>query len=194
MMNIRDRFKAEFARTLRGFKYERTPNGIWFPKQKALFGGVFGYRVDDSEWKFAHNAWAYEGLDAMLSGWFNNGTAPSAYYIAPFSNNVAPTSSLKAADFPGTQGEYTGYTETTRQQWIPNGPSSGQSMSSSASPAKFTVGASAATVYGACLIATASGKGSTAGSMIAGALFGVGNTLNPGSTFSVQYILSAAPG
>ena len=193
-MTIRERFKAEFARALRNFRYERTGAGIYFPAQKMSFGGVFSTSVDGGAWSPKwHNTVALENLDAMLSCYLNNGSTPipTGFFVAPFVNNVAPTSSLTAATFAATQGEWTGYTQSTRVQWTPNGPSSGQTMSNSTAPATFTVGATAATVYGAAVIATASAKGATTGTLVGAALFGAANTLNPGSTLQVQYSLSA---
>lgn len=192
-MNILKQFKAEFARALRNFHYERSPNGLYFPKQKILFGGIFHVSQDGGPWVASHNTVALEGLDATLTCYYNNTAAPTAFYIAPFSNNTTPSSSLTAATFASTQGEYTGYTQATRVAWTPNGASSGQTVSNSNSPAQFTIGSSAATVTGAGLIATASGKGATTGVLSAAALFGSANSLNPGSTLSIQYSLSATP-
>lgn len=193
-MTIRERFKAEFLRALRNFRYERTDTGVLFPDQKMSFGGVFRTSVDGSAWSPEwHNTVALENLDAMLSCYFDNGAAaiPTGFFVAPFTNNVAPTSALTAATFTATQGEWTGYTQATRVQWVPNGASSGQTVSNSVAPATFTVGATAATVYGAAVIATVSAKSATTGTLVGAALFGAANTLNAGSTLQVQYSLSA---
>jgi hypothetical protein len=192
-MNIM-KFAAEFGRALRNFRYERTDAGVFFPLQKILFGGVFDVSQDFGPWVRSPNTVALEGLDAILTCYFTNTAPPSlGGFIAPFSNNTTPSSSLTAATFASTQGEYTGYTQTTRVQWTANGASSGQTVSNSNSPAQFTIGASAATVTGAGLIMGASAKGATTGTLAAAALFTSPNSLNPGSTLSIQYSLSAAP-
>ena len=188
-----NRLKAEFARALRNFHYERTENGVWFPAQKAGFGGIFATSVDGAPWQHHKNTVALEGLDAQLSTYFNNGAPPTGFYLAPFTNNVAPTSALTAALFASTLGEYTGYTQATRAAWVPNGPSAAQTVSNSNAPGAFTVGAAAVNVTGAALLATASAKGATTGVLVAAALFSTANSLNPGSTLKVQYSLAGTP-
>lgn len=190
-MKLTGRLKAEFARALRNFHYECSPAGLVFPRQRIVFGGVFATSVDGAPWQYDHNTVVLQGLDALLTAFFNNGTNPTGFYIAPFTNNTAPAGTLTGATFAAAQGEYTGYTQTARQQWVPNGASSGQSVSSSNAPATFTVGAAAVNITGAGLLATDSVKAGTTGTMIAAALFGAANSLNPGSTLKVQYTLSA---
>lgn len=190
---MKNRLLAEFARAMRNFRYERTENGVLFPAQKAAFGGFFSTSVDGGTWENHKNIVALEGLDAQLSCFFNNGSPPTAFYLAPFSNNVAPSSALTAATFASVQGEYTGYVETTRQPWTCDGNSAGQTVGNSNAPAVFTIGASAANLTGGALITTASAKGATTGKMIAAALFGSANSLSPGSTFRLKYSLGAIP-
>lgn len=182
----------EFARALRNFRYERTENGVWFAAQQVEFGGIFETSVDGSAWAPHKNTVTLPFLDKMLSDWFNSGTPPTGFYIAPFTNNVAPSSSLTAANFTATQGEYTGYTQSARVAWTSNGAASAQTVSNSNAPAEFTVGASATTIRGAGLI-TASAKGATTGVLVAAALFDVGNSMNPGSTIKIKYSLAGAP-
>jgi hypothetical protein len=186
MMTI-DRLKALFARAL------QNAVGLIIPPQRAALGGRFYISVDDGPWVPAKNTVVYEGLDAMLSCYFNSGAPPTGFYLAPFTNNTDPSPALTAATFTATQGEYVGYTEATRQTWVPNGNSVGQVMSSSDAPAVFTIGAAPASLLGAALIASASVKGSGTGKLIAAALFPVANTLNPGSTFKLWYSIGATP-
>lgn len=189
---IKTRFFAEFARALRNFKFERSPGGVLFTAQRVEVGGVFSHQLDGGAWQADHNAYALEALDKMLSDWFNNGSVPTAFYIAPFTNNVAPASTLKAVNFAATQGEFVGYTETDRQEWTPNGNAAAQTMSNSDAPAVFTGGASAATIRGAGML-TSSIKGGTAGLLVAAAAFGAANPLNPGGTLKIKYELVATP-
>ena len=185
-------WKAEFARAMRNFRYERTEHGVWFPAQKAGFGGIFETSVDGSGWAKHKNTVTLEYLDAILNGYFNASSAPVGFYIAPFTNNTATSSALTAATFAATQGEYTGYTQATRVGWTSNGPSAAQTVSNSNAPAEFTIGASAVNITGAGLL-TASAKGGTTGVLVAAALFSSPNSLNPGSTLKVKYSLAAAP-
>lgn len=189
---MKKNWMSEFARALRNFRYERTPNGIFFPQQKAAFGGVFSTQEEGGLWVPAQNTVTLEYLDQILSDWFNSGSPPTGFYIAPFLNNTAPTSALKASTFANTQGEYTGYTQTTRVQWVSNGASASQKVSNSNAPAEFTIGAQAANINGAGLL-TAPTKGATTGVLVAAAQFGTPNSLNPGSTLKIKYELSGAP-
>lgn len=179
-----ERLKTQFARALRG---------PMTAAEKAAFGGTFYTSVDGGPWMPSRNTVMLAYLDDLLSTYFNNGSPPAAFYIAPFTNDVEPTSALTAATFAGTQSEYTGYTETTRQEWVINGAAASQKVSNSAAPAEFTIGATATTVRGAALIAAASGKGDTTGVLIAAARFGVAQPMNPGSTLKIKYELMAAP-
>lgn len=190
--HMKNSWKAEFARALRNFRFDRTENGVYFPAQKAGFGGIFETCVDGGDWRAHKNTVTLQYLDAMLSCYFNNGSPPTGFYVAPFTNSVVPSSALTAATFAGTQGEYTGYTQATRVGWTANGASAAQTVSNSNAPAEFTIGASAVNITGAGLL-TASAKSAATGVLVAAALFGTANSLNAGSTLKVKYSLAAAP-
>lgn len=182
--------KTELGRALRNFKYERTQSGLFFPASGVCVGGVFTARVDDGPANIANNTVTLECLDDMLTVYLGNGGQTNAFYIAPFINNVAPSSALTGATFAATQGEYVGYTAATRLAWTPDGPSVGQTMGNTAAPAMFVIGAAAATVSGAGLLTTST-KGATTGKLVAAALFATPNALNPASKLSIEYSLSA---
>jgi hypothetical protein len=189
-MQFSAKVRSELARALRNFKYEKSPRGVCFPNADLTIGGVFGAKVDDGPWSWGDNAVTNEGINAMLAAFFDQGAQPNAWYVAPFSNNLSPTSALTAATFASTQGEYTAYTQTARQLWKPDAAPTTQQVQNAAAPASFTIGAATVTVYGAALL-SASAKSATTGVSAAAGLFGVANTLNPGSTLTVQYALSA---
>jgi hypothetical protein len=185
--------RAEFARAMRNFKYERTATGIYFPGARAKFGGILGYSENFGEWRYQHNVTALEGLDWMLNIIFNNAAAPSSISFAPFSNNVTPNDTITAATFAQTLGEYTAYAENQRQAWQSNGASIAQLVSNSNNVATITIGGAAVTLTGAGLIANATAKGATTGVAIAAALFPNINQLGPGSTFQMKYNFGATP-
>ena len=188
-----NRWKAEFARALRNFRYEKTEDGsIYFPVQDAKFGGIFTAILPDGSQVPGKNTVTLPWLNNLLDTYFNAASAPAAVYIAPFVNNTVPTSALTAGTFAGTQGEYTGYTEGARPQWVSDGAAASQLVGNSAAPATFTIGASATTIRGAGLISVPA-KGSTSGILVAAALFDVANTLSPGSALKIKYSLSGAP-
>lgn len=191
MQNFSSKVRNELLRALRNFRYERNEQGLFIAGANLQFGGAFGSAVDGGPISYGHNAFANEGLNVLLDAFFSQGTQPVGFYLAPFSNNLAPTNALTAATFTSTQGEYTGYTQTARPQWVSNGAAANQTKSNSAAPGSVTIGASAATVYGAALIASASAKSATTGTMAAAGLFGSANVLNPGSTLTMEYTLTA---
>lgn len=190
-MNFSAAVRNELGRALRNFKYDKTPNGILFPASGLLFGGVFGAKVDDGAWEYGPNAVGNEFINDVLNAKFNNTAGAASWYFAPFINNLAPTSSLKASQFANMQGEYEDYTEAARQPWVSNGPSTAQSVSNSNSAAVITIGGTPATIVGSGLLSAAA-KGATTGEFGAGGLFGIANTLSPGSKLMMTYALSAA--
>lgn len=190
MQTFSTKVRQELLRALRGFKYERNDKGLFFAGSRLQFGGVFGSSVDGGPMAYGHNSFAGEGLNAMLDAFLSQGQQPTGLYLAPFTNNVSPTSALGAATFASTQGEYAGYTQGVRQQWVSNGAAVNQTKSNSNAPAQFTVGATAATVYGAGLL-TVSTMSATTGVLVAAGLFGTANSLNSGSVLSVEYNLTA---
>lgn len=187
--NISTLLRNELARAFAAHKYDVAPSGLYFPQARIMVGGVFGASVDGGPTAWGDNAVTNEGINAMMATFFNQQAQPTGWYIAPFTNNIAPTNALTAATFTSTQGEYTGYTQTARQQWAPDAVPTAQVVQNSVAPAVFTIGASATTVYGAALL-TASAKSATTGVSAAAGLFGTANVLNPGSQLSVQYALS----
>lgn len=191
MIKMTSKLRAELSRAFRGHKYDRTDSGLYFSGAKVLFGGVFGCSVDGGPMTWGPNAFANEAINGLLNAFFNQGAQPTAWYLAPFSSNTTPTTALTAAAFASTQGEYTAYTQGTRQVWTPDGASTAQSMVNSSAPAQITIGASAVTLYGAGLLSTST-KGGTTGTLAAAGLFGTANALNPASTLSMQYTLSAS--
>lgn len=193
LMNFSAAVRNEIRRALRNYAYEKSPGGILIQGAGLLFGGCFGSKAleegadpRDLAWAFGPNAVGNEFINATLNAMFNGGSPPANWYVAPFTTNLAPTSAITAATFAGTQGEYTGYSEGTRQVWTSNATSSAQVVSNSAAAATFTIAGSPATLEGAALL-TASGKGATTGTYGAGGLFGVANTINIGGKLLVTY-------
>lgn len=179
----------ELRRALHNFKYEKTETGVFFPASGILFGGVFSCRIDNGPLIAGHNAVTNEFVNLMLNVVLGNTSAPTAWYIAPFTSSTTPTSALTAATFTATQTEYTGYTEATRQQWTSDGASTAQTMQNANAPATFTIGTGGATITGAGLL-SASAKSATTGTLAAAGLFAAANTLGANSKLTVEYGLS----
>lgn len=196
-MNFSAAVRNELGRALRGHKYDKTPSGILFPAAGMMFGGIFGSKMvpagahpEDMPWEFGPNAVGNEFINDALNAKFNGVGGAINWYFAPFANNAAPTSSITAANFASTQGEYTTqYTEASRQTFVSNGTSTAQSVSNSSSPAAITVGGATITPYGAGLLSVNT-KGGTTGVFGAGGLFASANALSPGSKLMMTYTLT----
>lgn len=179
----------DLRRALKTHHYERTEGGVFLPAAQMIIGGAFSARIDDGPLIAGHNAVANEFVDLLFNVVLGNASAPSAWYVAPFTSATTPTTSLTAATFTATQTEYTAYTETTRQTWTKNSLSTAQSMSNSVAPAVFTIGTGGATITGAALL-SASAKSATSGTLAAAGLFDAANTLGAGSKLTVEYGLN----
>lgn len=192
-MQVHDliRHRAEFARALRNYNFERTTDGrVLFPRQGLFIAGVFSARVDGGPRDVFPNTFVNEGLDDVLQVYFHGTSQRTGFFIAPFSNNVTPAAGLTAATFAATQGEFTNYTESTRVAWV-EAAASGQSISNSASPARFTIGTGGGTVWGAGML-SASAKSATTGVLPAAGKFGdEALTLTAGSKLDVEYAIDA---
>lgn len=179
----------DLRRALRTHKYERSTGGILLPAAQMLIGGVFGCRVDDGPLQAGHNTIANEFIDLLLNVVLGNASAPSAWYIAPFTSSTAPTNALTGATFTATQTEYTAYTESTRQQWVKDAASTAEVMQNANAPAVFTIGTGGATITGAGML-SASAKSATSNTLAAAGLFSAANTLGAGSKLTVEYGIS----
>lgn len=188
-MKITQALKNELRRALRNFKYETTDGGVFFPSSRILFGGVFSCRIDGGPLLVGRNAVATQFVNMMLNTTLGNAAAPAAWYVAPFTSSTAPTTALTGATFTATQTEYTGYTQSTRQQWVKDALASAQAIQNANAPASFTIGTGGATITGAGLLST-SAKSDTTGTLAAAGLFSSANTLGAGSTLTVEYQLT----
>lgn len=188
------RHAREFIADIRNEKYERSEGGILL-KSSALLKGTYreGLANDPLSWREHENLIPAEGILKILGLAFYTDTRITAYYLAPFASNVAPTSGLTAASFPATQGEITsgseGYSESTRVLWVPAAPAAGK-VTNVASKGNFTiVTASQLTVWGSALL-SASAKGATSGSLMSCVKYSVSRVLNNTDVWANEYEIS----
>lgn len=172
-------------REIRNGRYERTPEGLYFPRMHGHAAGVFEHWLNGEDRRVDPNVFLLTGLDTF----FTAGLVAGTYYIALFSGNVAPTSALTAATFPSTQTEFTNYTESTRQQWVKDSYTNTQSLSNSGSKAVFTANTGGGTVWGVFLT-SASAKSATSGTGIACSQFSAARVMQATDTLTIQYTLT----
>ena len=181
----------EFARALDNLQYEQSNQGIYFPRQKVFVSGGFTTKVNGRDAQFDPNLVPAEGLAQILKSGLGTGT----WYIATFVNNTTVQSTLTAATFDGTMGEFTDYDEAARPAWtVPSDPVAGV-YTNSASLAVFTAATAVGTgdgvdIYGAAVIG-ASGKGATTGKLVCCSLFSGSRNLKAADKLTVQYDISA---
>ncbi len=176
----------EKAKQMNEAKGQLVFTGQWRVVHKNRHGKIL------SEEEF-QNLITNEGLDYSLNALAHGGTAISAWYFAPFSDDHTPVASDTYAS-PGYTEMTTQYSESTRQEWA-EGASSGQSITNSTA-ATITASGSV-TVYGAGIVGggtDASTKGDTAGggTLLASGKFPTAKTLADGETLDLTYTLNAS--
>lgn len=186
-------FRRDVARALAGHHFELADEGrIYVPSAKAYLGGVFKHDVNGADPRVDPNLLPSAALIDLLSVYFKGGTQRTAFYLAPFSGNVAPAASLTGANFTATQTEFTNYNETSRQAWTPPGAALGSpAIDNSAAPGVFTVSADTQTVWGFGMLTTP-GKSDTTGLLVACSQFASARAgLMTGDKLNVQYSFTA---
>ena len=190
--------RAEFKRALANHQYERTEDGIYFPKQHALAQGLYTHDVNGLDVRQDKNIITDEGLAYLLDTGLHDQARIGTWYFALFSANTTPLFSWDGATFTGLATEITsgteGYSETYRQTFVEaaaveSGAASTAtaSITNDASKAAFTiVTASSLTVRGVGLLSTQA-QGNTAGKLFSAARFSADRTLYNTDTFNVGY-------
>lgn len=190
MSNDLLRHGLEFARAIDNHQYEMTDVGVYFPNQRVMVAGAFKHYApnDGLGLVIDPNIVPAEGIAQILKSGING----TSWYIAPFTNNVTPGSSLTAATFTSTAGEFVTYNEANRVAWtIPTDPVSG-SYTNSASPASFTIGAvggGGQAIYGAGILSLATKSGTT-GKLLAASKFSAARTLFQTDVLTIEYALN----
>lgn len=158
----------DIARALRTGRYEPTGDGrILVTASQVFIGGSFVSDVNGQDRRLLPNLFSGEGLTDVLKVYFQQGSQPTAFYLAPFSGAVVPDNTLTGANFTARQTEFTSYDEATRVGWTPPGAAiTTPSIGNAASLATFTNNLADATIWGFALL-TNQVKSATTGKLIA---------------------------
>ncbi len=175
----------DLEKALRKGECEKTPQGIYFPKENMLASGVFRYNIRGEEEETSTNLVVDEALDYLLGASFGVTTPLSLWYVAVFSGDVTVLSSWTAANFSAQSTEWTNYVSATRPEWQKGVIASG-GIDSFAAKAEFESTTDAQTIRGAALISNSS-KGSTNGTLIAASRFPSDKALDTGEILDVGY-------
>lgn len=185
--------RNNLAKAVDNQKFEIADGGrIYVPGEGLFIGGAFSHRVNGGAWAVDPNLWVNAGLLDLFKAYFNGTTSRQALYIAPYSNNVAPTGTLVGSQFVATQGEFTNYTEATRPLWD-KGTIAALPATNAANAARFTIAAGGPyTIRGAALL-TSSVKSDATGFMPVCAAFATARTgLVETDKIDIEYALTAS--
>lgn len=191
-MNLQ--LQRDVARALASHKYDVVGDGrIFVPKADAFIGGVFRHSVNGEDLRIDPNLLPTAGLIDILSVCFKQGAQRTAFYLAPFSGNVAPAATLTGANFTGTQTEFTDYSEASRPAWTPpNGALATAAVDNSASPAVCTISVAGSTVWGFGLITTQPKEDGTGLLMACSKFAAARDNLQVGDKLNVDYSITAS--
>jgi len=133
------------------------------------------------------NAATTAGLNHLLATEYGGGSQVSAWYMGLVNNSGFST--FAAADTMGSHSgwsELTGYSESTRQEWVEAGASGG--IMGTTTVATFTANATIA-VKGAFLTSDST-KGGTTGTLAATGAFSNVQNLTSGQTLRLSYTVT----
>ena len=171
----------------------KQPSGLIVPANKLTVGGIFsgelyrkGRLIDAFE---DPNLVVNEGLNNLLSVYFNGGSQITTWYIGIFEGNYTPAASLTAATVTATSIECTAYDGATRPEYTEAAPSA-QSITNSASRASFVFNATK-TIYGAFLVSV-SAKSATTGTLFSAARFGSAKAVIDDDELLLTYTFTAS--
>jgi hypothetical protein len=188
-MNLMANHRAEALRRLSNGQYEVLDGGaILVPAMGLKFAGHWETQVGDAPWALDPNIVVDEGILHILTVALAQGTANSAFYIAPFGGNITPANTLTAATFTATATEFTNYDETTRVLWAKDAAAA-NAIGNNTTPAVFTISTGGGTIRGAGLISIST-KSATTGKLVAAARFAADKVMTAGEELRIKYIIS----
>lgn len=130
-----------------------------------------------------------QGLNDILSVYFQGGSQKTSWFMGLFQGNYAPVATDTAANWAANATECSSYSSATRPAWTAAAPSS-QSITNSAAPATFNFTANL-TLYGAVIVSS-NVIGGTAGTLFSEAQFPVPKTVSTGDQLLVTYSYTIA--
>lgn len=175
--NIKDALKAG--------RYETTPEGIYFPAEKALAQGIFSVAKRGEAAEFSENLVVNEGLDYILKAAVGETAGIANWYIALFTGDVTVVATWTAATFTAASTEWTAYDEAARQVWTKSLVAS-QGTDSFSNKASFTSSSDSQVVRGAAML-SASAKSAVSGTLLAASRFTSDKALDTGEILDVGY-------
>jgi len=187
-LNVRKHLK-EIQQFLRTGDWQETAEGLII--HGSMLGvGKYYHTVNGRDEQVDTNLIPAEGIAHILNVVFGATAKVSTWYLAPYSNNYTPTSTVTAATFDSLGAELAGapegYTESTRREWVDAAASAGK-IGNLSSRATFTiVTATTININGAGLLSSNVKEGTT-GTLASMTKFASTRTLNNTDTFELGY-------
>lgn len=193
------RHAAEFKRYLSRHKYDVTPEGLYFPQARTFVAGEYFFDTNGQAPGSQHNLVPAQGLNYMLDTALRNQAQQPDFFLALYSGAYTPNDGLTAATFSAAANEIvsntTGYTEATRQPWIPAGPAAAGILSNvvggTDNKASFTIKTATTLVIRGAALLSDSAKGGGGGVLISAARFSADRTHYDGDVFNLGYRVRA---
>lgn len=185
----------EFFGAFRRGAYEKTPSGLYFPRQRLMIAGHYEFGVAGGPVHRQKNLIVAEGIGAILNVALGATAKYAGFYLAPYSGAINPASNWTAANFTATATEVTstseGFSETTRPQWTP-AAASGGTITNNASKAAFTIVATSSVTFQGAALLTNSARGGTTGVLINAIRFTNPEVLNNGASWELGWSCTLA--
>lgn len=197
MLAIPVRWKRDFARLVRNFKYEFNDDNDLLIANVSFDNYLEVYAPDGLGWQRSKNLVTTEGKNHILDVVLHGTAAVATWYIAPSSGNVEPSATWThsgATAYHTVATELlaaTDYNESTRVAYAEAAAASG-SMTNNASPATFTAKIDNVTIRGCGLCSTSVSQSTSASyALLAASKYATARVLATiGDTLGVKWTLN----
>ena len=186
---IRDQFGAG--------KFERTEDGIYFPRSRMLAQGVFSVNKRGEPEEYSENLVVDEGVEYLLKSAMSVGgtSVVPTWYIALFTGAGAPLPGWVAATWATVATEWTAYTAVggARPAWV-KGTYAAGGIDSFGTKAVFTsTDGSTAVIKGAAMLSVSTFGDNPGAKLLAASNFTSDKNLDLGEILDVGYGLLLTP-
>lgn len=153
--------------------------------------GKYTHDVNGEDVRVDYNLIPAEGMLFFLNVVLGDTAKPSGLYLAPFSGAVSPAANWTAANFAANASEITsadeGYSNATRQAWVPDGPAVGGVIGNVNNPAVFNIVCTTSINISGLAMLTSNVRGGTDGVLISASRFDSVRPVYNGDDFRAKY-------
>jgi len=186
---VHSKHKKEIAGFIKDGDFETTEGGI-IVHDAIIAKGKYTHSVNGKDIRTDKNLLPAEGIAHILGVALSADTRVTAWYLALFSGAVAVASNWTAANFTANSSEITssteGYSDATRQLWVPGTVTAGV-LDNLAAKATFNIVCATTINVSGCGLLSSSTKGGTTGILASATRFSAARTLNNTDAFQLGY-------